>query len=405
MREPIQTNAGLCCIPLHVDAVTFDSSGGNLGRLLRLRDTLGRWKVWAMPMEMLRGDSADLRGVLLSMGAHLAPGNAGRNMLAMYLQNQVPQRQMEAVMQTGWAGGQFKAYALPDTVIGPQAARVTFQSESKGKDEYTQRGTLESWQQGIAAPAVDNPLLVLSISAAFAGPVLALAGVESGGLHLIGDSSTGKTTALQPAASVWGGDNFRRSWRTTANGVEGAAALFNDCLLALDELSECDPRDVGEVIYMLGNGVGKQRANRTGSARTVHRLRSSVISAGKHSIATCMLVADQRVKADQAGLNPVRGEALVGLAENLSDEFGAAVANSVSKANMVRGKYLVLAREGVMDDSQDIVMARLSELLINACIELATVIEDELNMRNGELQKRICTLETRILGTRVGEGL
>ena len=288
------------CSPLHVDAVTFDNTGANFGRLLRFRNTLGKWKTWAMPMEMLRGDASDLRGVLLSMGVHLDPSATGRTMLAMYLQSQVPQRQMEAVMQTGWAGGQFKAYALPDTVIGPKAARVTFQSESKGKDEYTQRGTLESWQQGIAAPAVGNPLLVMALSAAFAGPVLALVGVESGGLHLIGDSSTGKTTALQAAASVWGGDNFRRSWRTTANGVEGVAALFNDCLLALDEISECDPRDVGEVVYMLGNGVGKQRASRTGTARSVHRWRSSVISTGERSIATSMAEAGQRVKAGQA---------------------------------------------------------------------------------------------------------
>ena len=177
---------------------------------------------------------------------------------------------------------------------------MTFQSEAKGKDEYTQRGTLDSWQHGVAAPAVGNPVLVMAISAAFAGPVLALVGVESGGLHLIGDSSTGKTTALQASASVWGGDNFRRSWRTTANGVEGAAALFNDCLLALDEISECDPRDVGEVVYMLGNGRGKQRASRLGSARAVHRWRSSVISTGERSIATSMLEAGQRVKAGQA---------------------------------------------------------------------------------------------------------
>ena len=288
------------CSPLHVDAVTHDSTGANFGRLLRFRNTLGKWGLWAMPMEMLRGDAADLRGVLLGLGVHLDPSNVGRHMLATYLQSPTPSRQMEAVLQTGWAGGQFKAYALPDTVIGPQAVRVTFQSESKGKDEYTQRGTLESWQQGIAVLAVGNPLLVLALSAAFAGPVLALVGVESGGLHLIGDSSTGKTTALQAAASVWGGDNFRRSWRTTANGVEGAAALFNDCLLALDEISECDPRDVGEVVYMLGNGRGKQRASRLGNARAVQRWRSSVISTGERSIATSMLEAGQRVKAGQS---------------------------------------------------------------------------------------------------------
>ena len=288
------------CSPLHVDAVTFDNTGANFGRLLRFRNTLGKWGLWAMPMEMLRGDAADLRGVLLGLGVHLDPSNAGRHMLATYLQSQVPSRQMEAVLQTGWAGGQFKAYALPDTVIGPHGSRVTYQSDAKGTDEYTQRGTLEGWKQSISVLAVGNPVLMLGLCTAFAGPALALAGVESGGVHLIGDSSTGKTTVLQAAASVWGGENFRRSWRTTANGLEGAAALFNDSLLALDEISECDPRDVGEVVYMLGNGMGKQRAGRSGNARSVHRWRTSVISTGERSIATSMAEAGQRVKAGQA---------------------------------------------------------------------------------------------------------
>lgn len=85
-------------------------------------------------------------------------------------------------------------------------------------------------------------------------------------MYLIGDSSIGKTTALQAATSVWSCDNFSWSWRTTDNGLEGAAALFNHSLLALNEISECDPRDVGEVFYMQGNGRGKQRASRSGAA-------------------------------------------------------------------------------------------------------------------------------------------
>ena len=324
------------CSPLHVDAVTYDNAGTNFGRLLRLRNTLGQWKTWAMPMDLLRGDGADLRGVLLSMGVHLDSSNAGRHMLATYLQSQFPTRHMEAVLQTGWAGGQFKAFALPDTVIGPQATRVTYQSEARGADEYTQRGTLVSWQQGIAAPAAGNPLLVLAISSAFAGPVLALVGVESGGLHLIGDSSTGKTTALQAAASVWGGDNFRRSWRTTANGLEGAATLFNDSLLALDEISECDPRDVGEVVYMLGNGRGKQRASRNGAARTVHRWRTSVISTGERSIATSMAEAGQRVKAGQAvRLLDITAQRTYGAWDNLHQhQNGPAFSDALKRASL-----------------------------------------------------------------------
>ena len=286
------------CSPLHIDAVTHDPHEGNFGRLLRFQTTLGKWVTWAMPMEMLRGDSADLRGVLLGMGVQIDP--FGRNLLNVYLQDKAPTRRIECALQTGWAGADFKAFVLPDTVIGPRAASVAYQSETRAADEYTQRGTLHGWQQGTAALAVGNPLLVLALCAAFAGPVLARVNMESGGLHLIGDSSTGKTTALESACSVWGGPSYRRSWRTTSNGLEGAAALFNDSLLALDEISECDPRAVGEVVYMLGNGRGKQRAGRTGGARSVSRWRSSVLSTGERSIATTMIEGGHRVKAGQA---------------------------------------------------------------------------------------------------------
>jgi putative DNA primase/helicase len=286
------------CSPLHLDAVTTDAHGGNYGRLLRIKSTLGKWSTWAMPMNMLRGDCSDLRGELLAMGVEIDPFN--RNMLAVYLQDRAPKRRVQCALQTGWASAAFKAFVLPDAAIGPQATGVAYQSGERGAEEYTTAGTLSGWQSGVAALAVGNPLLVLALSAAFAGPVLARCGAESGGIHLIGDSSTGKTTAIEAACSVWGGPNFKRSWRTTSNGLEGAAALFNDSLLALDEISECDPRQVGEVVYMLGNGRGKQRAGRTGTARPVMRWRSSVLSTGERSIATTMTEGGHRVKAGQS---------------------------------------------------------------------------------------------------------
>lgn len=286
------------CSPLHIDAVTTDAHGGSYGRLLRIKSTLGKWTTWAMPMDMLRGDGSDLRGELLSMGVEIDPH--ARYLLAAYLQDRAPKRRIQCALQTGWASTDYKAFVLPDCVIGPQSAGVAYQSGERGSEEYTTGGTLAGWQAGTAALAVGNPLLVLALSAAFAGPVLARCNAESGGIHLIGDSSTGKTTAIEAACSVWGGPNFKRSWRTTGNGLEGAAALFNDSLLALDEISECDPRQVGEVVYMLGNGRGKQRAGRTGSARAVARWRSSVLSTGERSIATTMTEGGHRVKAGQS---------------------------------------------------------------------------------------------------------
>ena len=286
------------CSPLHIDAVTTDGRAVNYGRQLRFRTTLGKWTTWAMPMMMLRGDCSDLRGELLGMGVEIDPN--GRNRLSEYLHRTAPMRQVLCVPQTGWAGTNFKAFVLPNGAIGPKSHDVIYQSGECSNDEYATAGTLNGWQTSIGAMAISNPLLMLGLCAAFAGPVLARCGQESGGIHFIGDSSTGKTTIIEAACSVWGGPGFKRSWRTTGNGLEGAAAMFNDSLLALDEISQCDPAQVGEVVYMLSNGRGKQRASRTGSARAVPRWRTSVLSTGERSIETTMAEGGDRIKAGQA---------------------------------------------------------------------------------------------------------
>lgn len=284
------------CSPLYIDAVTFDGQDNNFGRLLRFKNTLGRWREWAMPMELLRGAGDELRGELLAMGVELDPIKA-RQQLSAYLLREHPKRRMHCALQVGWAG---RSFVLPDRVIGPDAAGVIFQSGERGHEEHTKAGTLQGWQEGIALKARGNPLLLIALSAGFAGPMLARCNAEGGGIHFVGDSSTGKTTAIEASCSIWGGPNYRRSWRATANGMEGAASLFNDCLLALDEISECDPKEVGAIVYALGNGRGKQRASRTGSARGVVRWRCFVLSSGERTIGTAMAEGGHRAKAGQS---------------------------------------------------------------------------------------------------------
>lgn len=292
---PILTQTWICS-PLHVEAVTFDGQNNNFGRMLRFKTTVGKWREWAMPMELLRGAGDELRGELLAMGVEIDP-HAGRSLLAQYLQAKPPKRRIHCALQVGWCGDSF---VLPDTVIGAAASGVIFQSGERGHDEFTKAGTLAGWQSDIAARAVGNPLLTLTLAASFAGAMLVRCNGESGGIHFVGDSSTGKTTAIEAACSTWGGANYRRSWRATSNGMEGAASLFNDGLLALDEISECDPREIGAIIYALGNGRGKQRASRTGNARGVTRWRCFVLSSGERTIATAMMEGGARAKVGQA---------------------------------------------------------------------------------------------------------
>ena len=321
------------CSPVHVEAVTFDGSDNNFGRLLRFKNTLGRWREWAMPMDLLRGAGDDMRGELLSMGVEIDPSPKARNLLASYLQAKPPKRRMRCALQVGWCDDSF---VLPDTVIGPKASGVIFQSGERGHDEHTTGGSLQAWQADISARAIGNPLLLLALSASFAGPMLARCNAEGGGVHFVGDSSTGKTTLLEAGCSVWGGPNYRRSWRATANGMEGAAALFNDCLLALDEISECDPREVGAIVYSLGNGRGKQRAGRSGNARGVTRWRCFILSSGERSIATTMLEGGHRAKAGQAvRLLDIPAARTFGAWDNLHDlPSGTAFSDAIKRASV-----------------------------------------------------------------------
>lgn len=195
--------------------------------------------------------------------------------------------------------------------------RVIFQTAAALSDPYRTAGTLQGWQDGIAANAISNTRLMLAISAAFAGPLLMPLAAEGGGFHFRGGSSTGKTTALTAAGSVWGGGGstgFVRSWRATANGLESIAALHSDTLLCLDELGQIDAREAGQAAYMLSNGQGKARAGRSGEARRSQEWRVLFLSSGEISLAQKMAEDRRRAMAGQeARLVDITADAGAGL--------------------------------------------------------------------------------------------
>lgn len=292
-KDEVRT-AQFICSPLYIDGVTNTENGQFYGRLLRFRDTRGHWRTWSMPMEMLRGSCEELRGELLAAGVEIDYRN--RQKLADYLQWRTPKTIVTAATRTGWTakGG---AFVLHDRIIGDE--KVHFQSESLAADGAARTGgSYQEWQK-LATYCEGNPVLMLSICVSLSGALLVKVHRDSGGVHWVGDSSIGKTTALIVGGSVWGGDDFKRTWRATSNGLEGVAALLSDTCLCLDEISEADPREVGAIVYSLGNGTGKTRANRIGSARQVHRWRLSILSTGERSITAAMQEGGKLAKAGQ----------------------------------------------------------------------------------------------------------
>lgn len=287
------------CSTLHITAATRDNDGNEWGRLLEFKDPDGRPKQWACPMEMMAGGGEDFRRVLLSMGLLIAPGNKSRQLLAQYVQTANTGTRAICTNRTGWRG---PVYVLPDETIHPdgddQGERVLLQTLGE-PPRMKQAGTAEEWRDHIGRLCSGNSRLVLAVSAAFSAPLLKITGDESGGIHFVGMSSTGKTTALRIAASVWGGPEYLHRWRATANGLEAIAQSHNDAPLILDELSQVDPKEAGETAYMLANGTGKHRAKRDGLAKPAATWRLLFLSAGEVGLSDHMREAGKRSRAGQ----------------------------------------------------------------------------------------------------------
>ncbi len=281
------------CDPLHIDAGSCDESQNNFGLMLRFKNQRYTWKKWLMPREMLAGSCESLRAELLKQG--LMINHHKREMLPAYLQATRPKKQLECALKVGWHGDVF---VLPEKVIGNRD-NIFFQTDHAVTADYDQRGTLNEWQSHVSRYCMGNPLLLFQTSISFAGALLKKCHIDYVGFHVFGDSSTGKSTGHKIAASTWGGEGFRRTWKATSNGLEAAAVLYNDGLLALDELGDSDAREVNQTIYALGNGTGKQRANVKGSARQVQKWRIALLSNGEKTLASHFQEKGLTVKAGQ----------------------------------------------------------------------------------------------------------
>ncbi|MFW5642304.1 MAG: DUF927 domain-containing protein [Roseicyclus sp.] len=262
-----------------------------------------------IPREALAGEAIEARKRLASGGLFIGGTNAAKAKLSEYLAavaSKVTAR-IRLVAQTGWywPDGGPPVFVLPDRIIGTSTAEVVRLDLEPPPSIYRAKGTRDGWRREVARRCVGNSRLLFGVSAAFAAPLLQLVSDEGGGLNLRGESSKGKSTILDVAASVWGQpsksgpDSFVRPWRATSNALEAVALSHNHALLPMDELGQADPREVGESLYMLANGAGKQRARASGGNRAVATWNTLVLSSSEESAASLAQQGGRRIKAGQ----------------------------------------------------------------------------------------------------------
>ena len=246
----------------------------------------------------LNGDNArQIRELLVDTGYPLEPGNISWTRLQRYLLEEMAKAPpATTVDRTGWHG---PVFATSSWTAGQADEQHYFVGQLSTSPLLQESGSLQDWQTQVGKLCEGNPLATFSIGVALAAPLLKHAGLENGAFHLVGNSSTGKTTLLQVAASVCGAPTFVRSWVATANGLAAVAAEHNDIALMLDEIGLARPEDVDVSIYHIMNGASKLRANISGDLAAQTHWRTLALSTGEIWLSEVFQQLGKPVRAGQ----------------------------------------------------------------------------------------------------------
>lgn len=195
--------------------------------------------------------------------------------------DQIPEKQ--SVGRLGWIGEEgFSPYVSELVFDGDANFRSFFESVKA-------RGSLEEWldlaRQVRAAEGITARIV---LAASFASVLVGPLGCLPFFVHLWGGTEAGKTVGLMLAASVWANPEMGKyihTFNSTAVGRERSAAFCNSLPLILDELQIAkDKKEFDKDIYMLSEGVGRTRGNRSGGTDQTPTWQNCILTSGEMPI-------------------------------------------------------------------------------------------------------------------------
>jgi putative DNA primase/helicase len=276
-----------------VTALARTSESKDWHKLLRLRDRDGRPHQVLVDRRQMRTE--ELFDLLDAHGVEVPMDKNAQQALRERLMQTAPKRRVCLVQRPGW-----------------HARRISYGNKTYGKEDeqlvlgdllgthvgrFEKAGSLEEWQDEIAAPCTHSSFLVFAICIGFAAPLLRVAEIEGGGFHFFGKSSKGKSSAQFVAATLYGSGKrsvgFARDWKATTAAQEEMGLGHCDFPLILDEmyLLDSDPKVAAQkaaaVAYSIAMGTCKARSIRyTGRVpEELRQYRTLILSSGELSFA------------------------------------------------------------------------------------------------------------------------
>ena len=268
---------------------------GSISRLIEFRDYRNNLCQTIITAKMFANAGDQAKVHLISKGFIMDWNSFEKKKLLQYLLMSIPAKEIQLVESTGYHG---KSYVRPDKIIGENSSEIMLTPSAQDGAVIT-HGSLDEWIHNVSMYCVGNSRLMFSVSIGFASLLLKPCNVQSGGFHLAGTSSTGKTTCLRVASSIFGSPQYLKTWRATDNALESVAFKRNDALLVLDELSELSSQKAGSIAYMFSHGEGKDRLGKDCSLRNTFHWRTLFLSSGEVDLAAHLAEADNKSKAGQ----------------------------------------------------------------------------------------------------------
>lgn len=156
-----------------------------------------------------------------------------------------------------------------------QSTECRFVPRDDGDAEWAlywqSHGELDAWRRAVD-PALKSPVARFGVLASLAAALLEILKADNFVASLCGTTTTGKSTVLLLAASVWGRPKIRggilRTWDTTTVGIERAMSMLRGLPLIVDEAQLIDHTrlNVESILYAVVQGQGRGRGTIHGQA-------------------------------------------------------------------------------------------------------------------------------------------
>lgn len=215
---------------------------------------------------------------------------------------------MQVSRQMGWQDGAKKGFLWGRTLIQTTGIMenpldiertnpdtwnsnlIAFRGRDTGDEQFADgfrsEGSYEEWFRMVSEVS-NYPKVLLAVYASLSSPLLHILKAKNFIVDWANVTSTGKTSTLKVAASVWGDPGqagIIGSWDATRVYIERASAVLSALPLMLDDTKQAkNPQLIGQTIYDVVSGQSKGRGSVKGTQGRDH-WQTIMLSTGESQI-------------------------------------------------------------------------------------------------------------------------